>query len=778
MTKTIQWYQSLNFTGIFVLLFILFWLGLGIVLILDTKGKELVAQESERLVEQTGNNAVADLSTRSKEIEALAKTIALTTEQLPSSTRVVMKILPHLLDFDTDTDIAGGGFWPEPYQFHKDRQRDSFFWGREADQSMKYYDDYNKPGYGYHNEEWYVPARYNTKGGCMWSKSYMDPYSYQPMVTCTVATFNKQQQFSGTVTIDLKLEGLHDFAARWKNKTGGYLFIVDRNNKFITFPQPDFAKIIEKDDIGNTTQEFMLAEDMAEKQPKFAPIAHALTAMNQEIIEQGKNHNPTNFTAMAKKINYESYQINQKEANLIAAMLVDPLKNLADNQETASNLYRKVSVESDFLLEQAATAFIFHVPDSYWKLVVVKPIEETTAVASQIVDYLLIYMLITAVIVIVVAYFVIRHFFIKPLMTTAKSVQTMIQLVSDKKFHDLELAIVDEKHISHNEIGFLAHSSNILANQIMDHDSKLLELNENLEIKVEERTRELSQALSELKASQAQLVQSEKMASLGQMVAGIVHEINTPIAFVQSNIGIVQENLDDITRLVSEAESLLATIQNPEAGEEKLLESLNRMQTILDDLKEYQVIEESTNLLEEGKTGISDISEMIQNLKNFSRMDKAKIAHTNLNQGLDSVLNIAKNQIKNKVEVIKEYGDIPDITCSPSQINQVFLNLVVNAAQAIEEKGVIRLNTRQEGNNVVVVIEDNGHGIPDDIVPKIFDPFFTTKKVGQGTGLGLSIVHTIIEDHGGHIQCQSEVGKGTRFTISLPIEQPQESADN
>ncbi len=166
---------------------------------------------------------------------------------------------------------------------------------------------------------------------------------------------------------------------------------------------------------------------------------------------------------------------------------------------------------------------------------------------------------------------------------------------------------------------------------------------------------------------------------------------------------------------------------------------------------------------------------MVLNLKDFSRLDRKKIDQVNLNEGLDSALMIAQNTLKHKAEVVKKYGDIPPVKCAPSQINQVFLNMLVNAAQAIEEWGTITLTTVAKRKHVEVVIEDDGQGIPEDILPNIFNPFYTTKDVGEGTGLGLAISYQIIEQHGGEISVESTIGKGTRFIISLPLTSDVES---
>jgi signal transduction histidine kinase len=301
----------------------------------------------------------------------------------------------------------------------------------------------------------------------------------------------------------------------------------------------------------------------------------------------------------------------------------------------------------------------------------------------------------------------------------------------------------------------------------------LNEANRVLESRVEERTRELSDALHQLKESEAQLIQTEKMSSLGQMVAGIAHEINTPLAYVKNSLGSVAGKLPEVKQLVVETNKLLRLMEDASPNPERLQAKYAAVRGLVNHFAEQQALAELGQLANDGLYGIEQISEIVVNLKNFSRLDRSKVSSFNLNEGLESALILAKHELKN-LKVTRNFGDIPAITCSPSQLNQVFLNLINNAAQAIESgHGEISLTTRREGaDHVAVEIADNGKGIPPEIMPKIFDPFFTTKPVGKGTGLGLSISYKIVEQHGGKIHVDSTVGKGTRFTIVLPLQPP------
>ncbi|MHB8668862.1 MAG: ATP-binding protein [Burkholderiales bacterium] len=304
---------------------------------------------------------------------------------------------------------------------------------------------------------------------------------------------------------------------------------------------------------------------------------------------------------------------------------------------------------------------------------------------------------------------------------------------------------------------------------------RLKAANEGLERRVAERTRELSEALRHLKESEAQLIQSEKMSSLGQMVAGVAHEINTPLAYVKNSLGTVSERLPQIMEAIEQCEKLLALLGAGGADAEALNRQFAQTSALLGRIKQQHVLTELGGLVKDGLYGTGEMAEIVGNLKDFSRLDRSKVTSFNLNDGLANSLGLARHMLKS-VKVSREFGEIPPITCAPSQINQVFLNLITNAAQALPPAGgEIALTTRAQAEGVVVEVSDNGKGIPPDVLPKIFDPFFTTKEAGKGTGLGLSISHKIVEQHGGRIKVDSRVGKGTRFTVWLPLKPPDEA---
>jgi PAS domain S-box-containing protein len=267
--------------------------------------------------------------------------------------------------------------------------------------------------------------------------------------------------------------------------------------------------------------------------------------------------------------------------------------------------------------------------------------------------------------------------------------------------------------------------------------------------------------------AQEQLLRSEKMASIGQLAAGVAHEINNPIGYISSNVGTLKKYVDDLFDLIEAYESTI----RPDS-EKSIVSYINKVKQEID--IDY-LQQDLRDLIAESEEGIVRVKRIVQDLKDFSHVEEVEWEEADLHQGIDSTLNIVRNEIKYKAEIVKEYGEIPDVECIISQLNQVFMNLLVNASQAISEgsNGVICIRTYVEDGGVAIEIEDSGSGMPKEMLNKIFDPFFTTKPIGKGTGLGLSLSYAIINKHGGKISVTSEEGKGSLFKLWLPEKQEQ-----
>ncbi len=274
--------------------------------------------------------------------------------------------------------------------------------------------------------------------------------------------------------------------------------------------------------------------------------------------------------------------------------------------------------------------------------------------------------------------------------------------------------------------------------------------------------RKMTQAFEQLKATQSKLVESEKMASLGLLTAGVAHEINNPVTFISGGIESLEDNYADIEQLLRMVISFNSS--------KDAIEQWQKIEDLKNDIEPERILNEMKGLFNSIKNGANRTAEIVKGLRNFSRLDENDMKRANLEEGLNNTLVILNNKLKNRITLKKEYGNIPEIDCYPGQLNQVFMNILNNSCDAIEEEGEITIITKQENEKVEIRIKDNGSGMPEEIRSHIFEPFFTTKPVGKGTGLGLSISYGIIEKHNGTIEVKSEVGKGTEFIITLPME--------
>ncbi|MCX8111399.1 MAG: PAS domain S-box protein, partial [Syntrophorhabdaceae bacterium] len=292
-------------------------------------------------------------------------------------------------------------------------------------------------------------------------------------------------------------------------------------------------------------------------------------------------------------------------------------------------------------------------------------------------------------------------------------------------------------------------------------------IEKNLFQELENKNIELTNANMEIKDSQARIIQQEKLASIGQLAAGIAHEINNPMGFILSNLNTLKkytERLIDFVNAQKDIIKRLIEAQNIDSKE--IIEELSKKER---SLKIDYIVNDVLSLIDESMEGGQKIKQIVTDLKTFSHADKSSYAMIDLNKIIESALNIVWNEIKYKATVEKDYGDIPPLMGNVSQIGQVLMNILVNAAQAIQDKGQINIKTWHDNDDIFIAISDTGHGIPKDLIGKIFEPFFTTKEVGKGTGLGLSIAYDIVRKHNGDITVDTEPGRGTTFTIRFPV---------
>ncbi len=333
-----------------------------------------------------------------------------------------------------------------------------------------------------------------------------------------------------------------------------------------------------------------------------------------------------------------------------------------------------------------------------------------------------------------------------------------------------------------DEVAQVSEAFNVMVNNLKEaserrkkYEKELLDFNQHLEERVEQRTAELNKKYEELeaanhqiKAAQTQLLSSEKMASVGLLAAGVAHEINNPMSFIMSNLRTLSLYTQNYLTIIQEYQKLAALVDLEQQNQQR--KYINQLSEKMDlDFQTEDVVE----LLDDSIEGAIRVRDIVSGLKDFSRVDSDEnfVLH-NVNECIESTIKVSSSAIKYQCEIRKELSTLPDTYCLPGHINQVIVNLLVNASYAIEAvkvKGVIIIRSRVEDDCIVVEVEDNGSGIPEENLMTIFDPFYTTKPFGEGTGLGLAISFGIIEDHGGTIEVKSELGKGTCFKVRLPI---------
>ena len=400
-----------------------------------------------------------------------------------------------------------------------------------------------------------------------------------------------------------------------------------------------------------------------------------------------------------------------------------------------ANNYRSVLITKYFVVDKEKVGYHIHL---------IIPAAENKQMQA-LTDFAKIFFAVILLISIFVAFKLAR--------SISKPLSDMEEIVSKIASGDLSGRL---DYTQYFEINKLVQSYNMMANALQ-------RLYSTLEMQVQDRTKELKAAYAELQSTQAMMVHSEKMKSLGELVAGIMHEINNPINFIYGNMTHLSNYSNDLIQIIEEYTNASNSLNEEDRKK-------------IEDLKQeidYEFLKSDLpDLIKSCKEGADRAKNIIQDLKSFSRMEEASITDVDIPHEIDTTLNILHNKVKNKAEVHKEYMEnVPKIEAFGGQLNQVFMNILDNAVGAIKENGDIwiRINPDDSNQNIIIEIEDNGAGMDEETTRKVFNPFFTTKPVGQGTGLGLSITYKIIKNHQGDIRCESELGKGTKFIITLPI---------
>ncbi len=726
-----HWSESLHFKLTLCQLCLLVVMIGSTIAVMFTVERSLLIEEGKDLAEQLGNRVVSDLETRTALAESLTTSLANLGEKLGTDVDTYKNVMPHVIDYEGNEDfIAGGGIWPEPNAFSPGVERRSFFWGREPNGTMKYFDDYNDPaGRGYHKEEWYVPATHYPPGKSFWSKSYVDPHSQQPMVTCTVPMHN-EGRLAGVATVDLKLEGLGAMLHDASDVMRGYMFLVDRNNKFLTFPDLEVVTRNHVDDDGHSVVEFLTASDVAQENTSFSSVADALAGVNRRILEAANLAAPE-ATEIVRDIEKRSDQISREEARLIVAVLNDPLGEAT----VSSNEIERLFLDDCLLFDEPIMVSIFHMPTTYWKLIVVTPMSKFYAPADAATLKVGSYVIGLELSALLIMFFVSKRLFIRPLRRLSDQLRKMS--ASKDNFNE---RLCDT---SQSELGQLAYHFNRRTDFLFETLNDLENARDQLEDRVTERTATLESTMTALQDANSQLIVAKDAAEVASkcktdFLANMSHEIRTPMTAILG----FSENLLDTSQSEQERLNCIHIIRCNGAF---LLDLIN-------DILDLSKIEAGKMTIERTTCEPCRIIAEVASLMSV-RADAKSLSFD-----------------------LEYEGAIPaTIQSDPTRIRQILINLVGNAIK-FTETGSVRLVTRLVHDHDVPHLRfdviDTGCGMTQCQKSTLFQAFTQadssiTRQFG-GSGLGLYISKRFAEMLGGDITvAATEKGAGSTFRVTV-----------
>ncbi|MCG8315569.1 MAG: ATP-binding protein [Pseudomonadales bacterium] len=468
------------------------------------QARPLIEKEDFELNRQIGENIIVSLGQQIRQVESITSQLAAVGATIGNTPSLVHKIIPEILNYqDLRHVVAGGGIWPEPNQFDPEKTRDSYFWGRNHDGSLTFYDDYNDPkSTGYHNEEWYTPAKMSPFTLPYWSRSYIDPYSLQPMVTCTVPMI-RDGKFIGVATVDLMLEGIARLIQKKTQPYGGYAFVVDRNNRFISYPIPNRVRTTRASSEQHVTQA-LTTQEFTDRWPLFSPINEILNNVNSALDNRARKEGKP-VEELASKIESDSYQINFDEAIRIAESYFYNERNRNTTEELA-----RITVTSDTLINEPATISFFMFPGTSWKLVTVFPLDNTIASATNITRQLALFSIIFIVACMAGAYLFLRE----TLFRRLKTMQKDLEFISS---HASEAIPLPET--SHDELGQITYWFNRRTKALSEAFDSLTQNNQRL---AEENANQKHTAklLREANATQQAILDNANLAILTIGISG------------------------------------------------------------------------------------------------------------------------------------------------------------------------------------------------------------------------------------------------------------------
>ena len=746
-------------TQVTIILFLAFAVVVAVVVyIVEKEGYEKIRLESGKLVAQRGNTAVNSISADVNRVMRSALQLQQSAQTLPIEENILQTSTANAFDKRDYSLLGSGGIWPDNGALGDSTATHPFLMVRQDGDYRAILTDPN-PANPYYNENWFNKVKVLRPNGCIWADVSPTQTKGELAMSCGVA-IERDNQFWGASTVNFTLNQLQENIVKLSESSGsGYILLIDNSNKVIASSNPERLNYIDEE-----TGVPLDIKQVIDSDPAWQPILDFLDAQHSEIIKQIAAKMPPEVQQVIATLDKnEATAVSNSELINYAAYLN---ANASNTSTMDSRLLQSFDLTNDSYYN-GSQAYVFQIPETYWKLIVVQPDAAVNAIADNLSKNLINLIMLALFITAALIYFMLTFLAFKPLKKTTDKISLAEKLIDDKQYNKLS----DVKFSGgRNEIGLVNHSISELLHRIQSNEGKLANINQQLEVKVEERTAELQDTLKELKNSQLQLIRSEKMATLGQMVAGVAHEVNTPLSYVQNNLEIIGQLTEQYEELIELVQGLKGVQSEAAAADDKIDKLLADIVRASDEIEEDDLSSELKELIKDSLFGVEQITEMVLNLRNFARLDESKVKTIDVRECIESSLKIAGNSIRHQ-DIVTNFGPTPEIKCSPSQINQVLVNLLNNASQAMEGNpdDKIEVRTYADETNVYIEVTDNGKGMSQAVLDQIFEPFFTTKAAGEGTGLGMAISQQIMEQHNGTITATSTEGIGTVFTLTLPI---------
>ncbi|NPA94885.1 MAG: response regulator [Thermodesulfobacteria bacterium] len=773
--------------------------------------KPILLKERMYTLQETGESVTTRINSMLGQTETAASIVGYTAVSLLPNFQAIKDTIPNLFDMDCLRSItAGGGIWPEPKKFDPLREKFSFFWGRDKNGTLVLHDEYNLSGY--HSKEWYVPVKYLPKNRVFWSRAYIDPFTHEPMVTCSTR-MERKGEFMGVATVDLRLAGLRKLFSEAAMEISGYIFAVDRNNEFIVFPKEKYVLAENNQSDGKEARKFISAEELAKRHPEFAVIAQRLEEIDQRIIESARKKG--NVDELAQKLRKESPEIGPKEALLIAAYLTQPAPGLSVKVDQAESF----SIDKDVIFHEPSMVSIFVLPETNWKLVVTVPKRVAAAPVSEITNRIVLYLAILIVLILFLAGLSLYHHILRPLRHITNQLKK-IEKDSDNLSLELDIPV-------NNELGELAYYFNQRTRELRNSEEKYRTIfngaSEGISlssangdfIAVNPRFAQIfgydspEEVMKSIKTPDlyVDLEDRKRILSKLRKSGATVHEevwlkkkdgspvlISLNLAPVKSEDGQIKyliAMIQDVTR-TRELEKELRHAQKMEAigtlagG---IAHDFNNILAAISGYNELAQLKAGEN--EQLQTYLSQIElackrakELVRQILKFSRITDTRRGPQNLAKVVDEVLRLLRSSLPATIKIETDIQETGPVFADASDLHQIVMNLCTNAYQAMKKQGgTLKVRLREEelseekakdlglkpGKYAVLQVADTGSGMDETTLSKIFEPYFTTKEKEGGTGLGLAVVHGIVKGLNGVIKVESRQGKGSVFTIYIPV---------